>query len=32
MLESFQSKQHVLFSLRHAKYLPTPYEPEDANR
>ncbi|GAA5987814.1 hypothetical protein JCM5350_005373, partial [Sporobolomyces pararoseus] len=31
-LESFQSKQHVLFSLRHAKYLPTPYEPEDANR
>ncbi|GAA5972927.1 hypothetical protein JCM3765_007849, partial [Sporobolomyces pararoseus] len=31
-MDSFQSKQHVLFSLRHAKYLPTPYEAEDANR
>ncbi|GAA6010736.1 hypothetical protein JCM11491_002922 [Sporobolomyces phaffii] len=31
-MSAFNSKQHVLFSLRHAKYLPTPYEPEDANR
>ncbi|GAA5910754.1 protein geranylgeranyltransferase type I subunit CDC43 [Sporobolomyces salmoneus] len=31
-MDSFRSKQHVLFSLRHAKYLPTPYEPEDSNR
>ncbi|GAA5928277.1 uncharacterized protein JCM15063_003836 [Sporobolomyces koalae] len=31
-MESLDTKQHVLFALRHAKYLPTPYEPEDANR
>ena len=26
------AKQHILFSLRHAKYLPTPYQAEDNNR
>ncbi|GAA6063144.1 hypothetical protein JCM10212_001192 [Sporobolomyces blumeae] len=31
-MDAFLSKHHVLFSLRHAKYLPTPYQAEDANR
>ncbi|GAA5861615.1 hypothetical protein JCM3774_002647 [Rhodotorula dairenensis] len=29
---AFLAKQHILFSLRHAKYLPTPYQAEDNNR
>ncbi|GAA5974013.1 hypothetical protein JCM8115_005986 [Rhodotorula mucilaginosa] len=29
---AFLVKQHILFSLRHAKYLPTPYQAEDNNR
>ncbi|POY71800.1 hypothetical protein BMF94_5161 [Rhodotorula taiwanensis] len=29
---SFLAKQHVLFALRHAKFLPTPYQAEDNNR
>lgn len=29
---AFFAKQHILFSLRHAKYLPTPYQAEDNNR
>ncbi|GAA5876600.1 hypothetical protein JCM8547_002419 [Rhodosporidiobolus lusitaniae] len=29
---SFLAKQHTLFSLRHAKFLPTIYQNEDANR
>ncbi|BGP15903.1 geranylgeranyl transferase type-1 subunit beta [Rhodosporidiobolus nylandii] len=28
----FLAKQHVLFALRHAKFLPTPYQAEDSNR
>ncbi|GAA5980547.1 hypothetical protein JCM11641_006676 [Rhodosporidiobolus odoratus] len=28
----FLAKQHALFSLRHAKFLPTPYQHEDSNR
>ncbi|GAA5907831.1 hypothetical protein JCM5296_005797 [Sporobolomyces johnsonii] len=31
-VEAFKAKQHVLFALRHAKYLPTPYLSEDSNR
>ena len=31
-MTQLETKQHVLFALRHAKYLPTPYQPEDANR
>jgi hypothetical protein len=31
-LPPFLAKQHVLFNLRHAKYLPTPYQAEDGNR
>ncbi|GAA5989695.1 hypothetical protein JCM10908_000595 [Rhodotorula pacifica] len=29
---AFLAKQHILFALRHAKYLPTPYQAEDNNR
>lgn len=29
---AFLAKQHALFALRHAKYLPTPYQAEDASR
>ncbi|GAA6002556.1 hypothetical protein JCM10207_001180 [Rhodosporidiobolus poonsookiae] len=32
MDQPFLAKQHVLFALRHAKYLPTAYQTEDANR
>ncbi|GAA5908245.1 hypothetical protein JCM6882_006780 [Rhodosporidiobolus microsporus] len=28
----FLAKQHTLFALRHAKFLPTPYQAEDSNR
>ncbi|GAA5923177.1 hypothetical protein JCM1841_005916 [Sporobolomyces salmonicolor] len=31
-MEAFKAKQHALFALRHAKYLPTPYLSEDSNR
>jgi geranylgeranyl transferase type-1 subunit beta len=31
-LPPFLAKQHVLFNLRHAKFLPTPYQAEDSNR
>ncbi|GAA6049663.1 hypothetical protein JCM3770_005059 [Rhodotorula araucariae] len=30
--DAFLAKQHVLFALRSAKYLPTPYQAEDNNR
>ncbi|BGP39874.1 geranylgeranyl transferase type-1 subunit beta [Rhodotorula kratochvilovae] len=30
--DAFLAKQHVLFALRNAKYLPTPYQAEDNNR
>ncbi|KAL8278938.1 hypothetical protein RQP46_008607 [Phenoliferia psychrophenolica] len=30
--ESFLSRQHVMFAYRCARFLPTPYQPEDSNR